>query len=242
MTLIHVRKLIVLTAVALLVFAGAVLVGAGLRGISPTDLVALGLAVVRRESLKHSTPERLAEIYARRPDVRELAASAGDSLRILVLKHERKVEVSAPGWTSPRVYPMTGFSGTLGPKLKEGDGQIPEGVYGIEYLNPNSLFHLSLKVSYPNDFDCRMAKKDGRTNLGGDIMIHGGSATVGCIPVGDEAIEELFAVAATVGVRNVSVLILPYDLRKGRQPSLESSAVDWYPRLLATLEVAVGIR
>ena len=87
-----------------------------------------------------------------------------------------------------------------------------------------------------------MAKKDGRTNLGGDIMIHGGSATVGCIPVGDEAIEELFAVAATVGVRNVSVLILPYDLRKGRQPSLESSAVDWYPRLLAALEVAVGIR
>ena len=50
------------------------------------------------------------------------------------------------------------------------------------------------------------------------------------------------AVAATVGVRNVSVLILPYDLRKGRQPSLETSAVDWYPRLLDALEAAVGTR
>ena len=93
MTLIRVRKLIVLAAVALLVFAGAVLVGASLRGISPTELVALGLAV-----------------------------------------------------------------------------------------------------------------------------------------------------AATVGLRNVSVLILPYDLRKGRQPSLETSAVDWYPRLLDALEAAVGTR
>ena len=59
------------------------------------------------------------------------------------------------------------FSGTLGPKLREGDGQIPEGIYGIGYLNPNSSYYLSLKVTYPNASDRARAKKDGRTNLGG---------------------------------------------------------------------------
>ena len=46
-------------------------------------------------------------------------------------------------------YPFTGFSGGPGPKLREEDGQIPEGIYAIEYLNPNSQFHLSMKLNYP---------------------------------------------------------------------------------------------
>ena len=50
-------------------------------------------------------------------------------------------------------YPFTGFSGGPGPKLREGDGQIPKGIYAIEYLNPNSQFHLSMKLDYPNAFD-----------------------------------------------------------------------------------------
>ena len=53
------------------------------------------------------------------------------------------------------------------------DRQIPEGIYGIEYLNPNSRFHLSLKRSYPNEFDRKRATEDGWSNLGGDILIHG---------------------------------------------------------------------
>ena len=109
-----------------------------------------------------------------------LAKDVGCGLSIFVFKNERKVELRAKGWNAPRVYAMTGFSGVFGPKLKEGEGQIAEGVYGVEYLNPNSLFHLSLKVSCPNDFDRAMAKEDGRTESGGDIMIHGGRAKVGC--------------------------------------------------------------
>jgi len=58
-------------------------------------------------------------------------------------------------------YPFTGFSGGLGPKLREGDGQIPEGVYAIEYLNPNSQFHLSVKLDYPNVFDKAKGRADG---------------------------------------------------------------------------------
>ena len=69
------------------------------------------------------------------------------------------------------------------------DGQIPEGIYGIGYLNPNSSYYFSLKVTYPNASDRARAKADGRTNLGGDIMIHGQAVTIGCVPVGDDAID-----------------------------------------------------
>ena len=89
-----------------------------------------------------------------------------------------------------RTFPFQGFSGTLGPKLREGDGQIPEGLYRIEYLNPNSSYHLSLKIDYPNAFDREKGRSDGRERLGYDIFIHGKSVTVGCIPIGDEAIGQ----------------------------------------------------
>jgi murein L,D-transpeptidase YafK len=134
---------------------------------------------------------------------------------------------------------MTAFSGTLGPKLREGDGQIPEGVYGIEYLNPNSRFYLSLKVSYPNASDRARAKADKRVKLGGDIMLHGKAVTIGCVPVGDDAIEDIFYLAHAVGIRNVSVIIAPYDMRKGRKPELERSKLKWYPDLCREIDIAL---
>lgn len=70
-------------------------------------------------------------------------------------------------------YPILAASGSIGPKLRESDMQVPEGVYQIESLNPNSQFHLSLRVNYPNEFDREQARIDGRAQLGGDIMIHG---------------------------------------------------------------------
>ncbi len=72
---------------------------------------------------------------------------------------------------------------------------------GIEYLNPNSKFHLSMKVSYPNSFDREMAKLDNRDNLGGDIMIHGSNRSVGCIPIGDGGIEELYFLVKRVATK-----------------------------------------
>lgn len=172
--------------------------------------------------------QRVQAIFAARPQVRAAAEKMGGRLDIFVFKEERMVELWAPGWDGPRLYRMTGFSGGPGPKLREGDGQIPEGVYGIEYLNPNSAFHLSLKVSYPNAFDKARAEEDGRKALGNDIMIHGGSATVGCIPIGDEAIEEVFCYAAQVGRGNVQVVISPYDMRGGRVAAKEQSDLRWY--------------
>ncbi len=138
-------------------------------------------------------------------------------LTLIGLKYEKILEVwgrvERGKWRHITNYKFTAFSGRLGPKLKEGDRQIPEGIYRISYLNPNSKFHLSLKVSYPNSFDKKMAKRDNRINLGGDIMIHGSNRTIGCIPIGDRKIEELYFLAEKVGIKNIKVILSPVDFR-----------------------------
>jgi len=138
-------------------------------------------------------------------------------LTLIGMKHEKLLEVWAElhgKWVHLTTYPFTAFSGRLGPKYREGDRQIPEGIYGISYLNPNSKFHLSMRINYPNSFDKRMAKREKRTNLGGDIMIHGNSVTIGCIPIGDDNIEELYFLAEKVGIANIKVILTPVDFRK----------------------------
>ena len=81
------------------------------------------------------------------------------------------------------------------------------------------------------------SKTSRHTNLGGDIMIHGKAVTIGCVPVGDDAIEDIFYLASAVGIKNVSVIIAPYDMRKGRRPELERSPLKWYPNLCKEAEV-----
>ena len=232
---------VVVVGIAAVLYVG-LSIGAARKGMSAGGLVELGSGVVAAKVSRHTTADRVATIEAKKPQLKSVAKSAGGKLRILVFKNERRLEVHAPGWKTPRVYPMTGFSGTLGPKLKEGDGQIPEGVYGIEYLNPNSSYYLSMKVSYPNAADRRRAKADGRTRLGGDIMIHGKNVTIGCVPIGDDAIEDVFYFANAVGIRNVSVIIAPYDMRKGRKSELEKSTLPWYDALCGEIELALKAR
>lgn len=88
-----------------------------------------------------------------------------------------------------KTYDICQVSGGLGPKREQGDLQIPEGVYQLEYFNPSSAFHLSMKINYPNEAD-KMLGTSG--NLGGDIFIHGDCVTIGCIPIQDEPIKELY--------------------------------------------------
>ena len=221
------------------IFAGGVAAVAWQKGLSIRETVELGAGVIASKTSRYTIADRTAAILTKKPQLKGVAKSAGGKLRILVFKNERSVEVHAPGWKVPRFYPMTAFSGTLGPKLREGDGQIPEGVYGIEYLNPNSRFYLSLKVSYPNVSDRARAKVDKRVNLGGDIMLHGKAVTIGCVPVGDDAIEDIFYLAYAVGIRNVSVIIAPYDMRKGRKPELERSPLKWSPDLCREIDIAL---
>jgi murein L,D-transpeptidase YafK len=145
------------------------------------------------------------------------------------LKEEELLQIygrSESGIKFIKQYPFTANSGILGPKLKEGDLQIPEGIYKIEYLNPNSSYYLSLKVSYPNEFDKLKTKFDEVIEMGGDIFIHGKSVTIGCIPIGDFAIEEVFMLVHKAMNKDTKVIISPRDFRvKDEYPNVES--VEW---------------
>lgn len=136
---------------------------------------------------------------------------------LIAIKDERKMELWARDsgkFKLIRPYNIKAASGMRGPKLRQGDRQVPEGIYRIERLNPNSNYHLSMKVDYPNEFDLAHADDDGRTNLGGDIFIHGKNVSAGCLAMGDAAIEELFVLAAHVGPGNIKVIIAPSDPRQ----------------------------
>jgi hypothetical protein len=138
-------------------------------------------------------------------------------IALIGLKDEMQIELWAEQdarWVHIRTYEILAASGDLGPKEKVGDHQVPEGIYHITSLNPNSRFHLSMKIDYPNDFDLEKAMADKRTRLGGDIFIHGKAKSVGCIAVGDEAIEELFVLVARTGIEDATVVIAPNDLRR----------------------------
>ena len=185
---------------------------------------------------RQTVEDAVARIETRRPEIRTMAEKADGSLRILVFKLEGRVEVSAPGWKAAQTYKMGSLNRRLGPKLRKNDGQIPEGFYRVESLLPINPNHLSLRLDYPNAFDRTRAQEDGRSNLGGDIMIHGTARSDGCIAIGDSAIEELFCCAAAVGPQNVSVLIAPYDMRRGRRPNRETAdAPPWYSALCTDL-------
>lgn len=146
-------------------------------------------------------------------------------LTFIGLKQEGFLQVYAAGpegeFKHIKTYPILAESGGSGPKLRESDGQVPEGLYKIESLNPNSRFHLSLRVNYPNELDRKMAKIDKRTRLGGDIMIHGSHYSIGCLAMGDPAAEDLFVLAAKTGLKNISVILSPIDFRvRNLQPGI----------------------
>lgn len=93
-----------------------------------------------------------------------------------------------------KIYNVCALSGKLGPKRKEGDLQVPEGFYHINEFNPNSDYHFSLGINYPNQSDLFFAD----AKPGGEIYIHGKCATVGCIPILNNPIEELYVLANIV--------------------------------------------
>lgn len=109
-------------------------------------------------------------------------------------------------------YEFCTLSGTLGPKRKQGDLQVPEGFYSIDRFNPNSTYLLSLGINYPNSSDQILSDKK---NPGGDIFIHGDCVSIGCIPITDEWIKELYILcveAANNGQKKIPVYLFPCEL------------------------------
>lgn len=138
-------------------------------------------------------------------------------------------------WRMVKNFRVEAASGEDGPKLRSGDKQVPEGIYRIESLNPKSQFHVALRVSYPNAFDRARAEADGRTNLGGDIMIHGEAASIGCVALGNEPIEELFVTAQKSRFGEWKVLLSPVDFRKNPEYRPRAGQPEWVADLYQNL-------
>jgi murein L,D-transpeptidase YafK len=120
-----------------------------------------------------------------------------------------------------KTYRICAISGQLGPKRTKGDRQIPEGYYFIEEFNPKSEYYLSMRLSYPNYSDSIL----GIADLGGDIYIHGGCVTIGCMPMTDDGIKELYTLCLTAklnGQEFIPVHIFPTRLNKSGMAYLKS--------------------
>lgn len=161
-----------------------------------------------------------------------------EKIYLLAFKREKIIEVWGSNKNGPYYhlvsYPLTGSNGKLGTKKREGDRQIPEGIYQLTGLNPNSSFHLSIKIGYPNQEDIknsRLSKKE----MGGDIFIHGSSVSTGCLPIGDSNIEELFCLVAHANSSNRKILIAPVNFRKYPGFVLESE-LNWVNFLYRKME------
>ena len=148
------------------------------------------------------------------------AGGYGSNFSMLINAYiaEGKLEVwlkskSSPTYSLFRTYNFCAHSGTIGPKVIEGDGQTPEGFYYINVFNPVSSFHLSLGLNYPNAVDLARTGKDRKP--GNDIYIHGNCVTVGCIPLTDDKIKEVYILgveARNAGQDKIPVNIFPFKM------------------------------
>lgn len=133
-----------------------------------------------------------------------LRAVKEDSILELWVKPEK-----AERYVLAKRYPIAAWSGELGPKEREGDGQTPEGFYEVVRggLNPRSSYHLSFNIGYPNSHD------RSRNRTGSFIMVHGRDVSIGCLAMTDPGIEELYTMveqALAGGLKSVPVHIYPF--------------------------------
>ena len=132
-----------------------------------------------------------------------------------IFKIEKEFEVwvkniTDHNYTLLKTISICASSGELGPKRKQGDYQVPEGFYEIATFNPNSSYHLAMKINYPNQSD---VLKKTATDAGGDIMIHGNCVTIGCIPLENEPIEEVYVLATEAKNRKLITQMAIYPCR-----------------------------
>ena len=132
-----------------------------------------------------------------------------------IFKMEKEFEVWVKNKTDKKftllkTIAICASSGELGPKRKQGDYQVPEGFYEIATFNPNSSYHLAMKINYPNQSD--LLKKTA-ADAGGDIMIHGNCVTIGCIPLENDPVEEVYVLATEAKNRKLNPKMAIYPCR-----------------------------
>lgn len=175
--------------------------------------------------------ERLANVRSRLlPKLPEELAARGLKLGqpafIRIFKESSELELwlknDKAEWKLFRHYPIACFSGTLGPKTREGDMQAPEGFYSVgkKQLNPTSSYHLSFNIGYPNAYD----STQGRT--GSLIMVHGDTCSIGCYAMTDPVIEEIYLVieaALKSDSSRVPVHAFPFRMNAARMKKAEAT-------------------
>ena len=170
-------------------------------------LVAGGVILARY--FPHAVPDRIARPLGVGGEIDEIRAALTGPLsaelerkglrfgapvfmRIFKEEAELKLWVQGPArFELFKTYAICNYSGALGPKLREGDRQSPEGFYrvGRGALNPNSRFHLSFNLGFPNAYDT------AHDRTGSFLMVHGDCVSIGCYAMTDAAIEEIYVLA-----------------------------------------------
>ncbi len=194
-----------------------------MKSILPISLSLLTLAACRpAEAL--GNPRAAKAAAAVRPalerDLTAVGLKFGDPVFLRAFKEEKQLELWVMNRATARfdlfrTYPIAAQSGTLGPKLAEGDGQVPEGFYFVPpaAMNPNSQYHLSFNIGFPNTYD----QAHGRT--GSAIMVHGSDVSIGCLAMTDAKIDEIFTLcsaAHAAGQLYFRVHLFPFRLSEER--------------------------
>ncbi len=179
----------------------------------------------RSKSLCAAAEARLA------PQLRGSGFAMGDAVVLRAFKEEAELEV----WLKPgheelfslfKIYRITVSAGRPGPKLREGDGQAPEGFYqvGPEALRPETRHHLGIDLGYPNDFD----RYHGRS--GSEMLLHGGTSAAGSYALSQEAVEEVYALAAAAfraGQQELQIHLFPFRLSDKRMDRVLAERSRW---------------
>lgn len=154
--------------------------------------------------------------------MRRLGVTKSDPVFLRIIKSDYLLELwmrprSSESYVLVKKYPVLAISGKIGPKQKQGDMQAPEGFYRVfaSSLNPNSTYHLSFNIGYPNAWD----KLNNRT--GNYIMVHGSDVSAGCFAIGDKGVEELYSIVesyvkAPDGKVGIPVHVYPFALTDKR--------------------------
>lgn len=161
--------------------------------------------------------ERKEELFAMKCRSKEVPETFGN-MYIRVFKQEEILELWVQDANKKYVlfgeYKVYAMSGRLGPKRQQGDAQVPEGFYYIQEFNPNSNYHLSLGINYPNRSDFILSRA---ADKGGEIFIHGGKVSAGCIAMSNYYIEDIYLAAVKAhnqGQVNIPVHIFPFKMTR----------------------------
>jgi murein L,D-transpeptidase YafK len=179
---------------------------------------------------KPLTTEKVENILAKvtpkiKKELTDKGFQLGSSIFIRIFKLPAELEV----WINKnkhyelfKTYPICDFSGYPGPKLHEGDWQSPEGFYSVsaDRMNPQSNYHLSFNIGYPNEYDKLLNRS------GSNIMVHGNCSSMGCFAMNDYRIEEIYTlahVALTNGQQSFSVHVFPFRMTTDNMEKFQSS-------------------